>query len=344
MESTITKLPKSQVEVEITVSESEADVWLNKAARRISKEKLIKGFRSGKAPRNIVEREFGKTAVFYEAIEEIIQNSIVDTIIKEKLTVIGQPEVLFSNLAPGNHIKFKAKVSLWPEVELGNYKDVKINGKEVKIESEQAKEKDVQKAVEFLRKSRAQLKDGKEIIPELNDEFVKSLGGFESIEDLKKSIFEGINQENLIKAKEKALIAILKEIAENSKAEIPDVLIEEELNRMEWELSGGASTLGIKLEEYLIQIKKTKEDLRKEWREKAEEKAKLIVILAKIAEKEQIEVSDAETDEESSRIISNLGLAKKDVEKIDTDKFWNLAKKSLVTKKTLGMLEKWNIK
>lgn len=432
IQPSIEKLPKSQLEIEISVPEADLSVYLDKAAIRISEKVKIKGYRSGKAPRALIEKEFGKMAVLKEALDDIIQKSFVDVILKEKIDVIGTPEIDLIQIMPDAPIKFKAKVTVLPEIELGDYKDIKIGGEEIKLSPKKAEEKEIQEAVEYLQKSRAEFKNadravqkgdmaeidfegrmdgvkfeggesknhpliigegnfipgfedsligmgsgeekefeikfpedyhkkefaGKKtqfkvkiniiqerILPELTDEFVQSLGEFKTVDDLKKSIFNGIEQENLMKAKDKAKAQILDEIVKNSKMEIPDILIENELKKMEAELRDGTGRMEMKFEDYLSHIKKTIEDLKKEWVPAAERRVKSSLVLAKIAAKEQVEIPKEDLDAETTKAILNFGLKEEEAhKKIDMEKFSNYIRQSMMNEKTLDLLMKFNIK
>jgi trigger factor len=89
-------------------------------------------------------------------------------------------------------------------------------------------------------------------------------------------------------AKEKRRMEIIKEINEETKTELPDVLVESELGRMVAQFKHDVSQMGIKFEDYLKHLKKTEEDMKKEWQKDAESRAKTQLVLNKIAEVEKL--------------------------------------------------------
>src|SRR5690606_15951422 len=88
--------------------------------------------------------------------------------------------------------------------------------------------------------------------------------------------------------------AIIKE----SKVTVPDVLIHEELQKMLDEFRGRVESMKMDFEEYLTTLKKTEDDLKKEWHTDAEKRAKMNVILPAIARKESLKPDQKEIDHE----------------------------------------------
>ena len=105
-------------------------------------------------------------------------------------------------------------------------------------------------------------------LPEMNDDFAKSLGNFENLESLKKSILEGMEMEQKKKNEEKWRQEVIEKIISDCQTEIPDVLIESELEKMMAEFEQNISGMGMKLDDYLENIK---EDARGD-RERLERK------------------------------------------------------------------------
>lgn len=137
-------------------------------------------------------------------------------------------------------------------------------------------------------------------LPALDDAFAKSLGDFNNIVALKKSIQSGLATEKEKKERERLQLLALKEIARVAHIEVPDVLIKEETVKMQQELEYRLSDMGLKLPDYLRQIKKTLEELHAGWSEQARERVEAALILAAIAEKEHIEVADDEVEKRAN--------------------------------------------
>ncbi len=128
-------------------------------------------------------------------------------------------------------------------------------------------------------------------LPELTDELVKTIGQpgqFETVTDFKAKLKEHltIEKEQEVTASHRAKITDL--IVEETKVELPAVLIEAELSQMFSQMNEDLTRANLRMDDYLKHIKKTKEDLEKEWTPAAEKRAKLQLILNEIAKQDSI--------------------------------------------------------
>lgn len=135
-----------------------------------------------------------------------------------------------------------------------------------------------------------------EELPELTDEFVKGLGQpgqFESVADFKAKITEhlGIEKKREVTAAHRAKVTDA--IIEQTEMQLPQILIDSELEQMFAQMDDDLKRAGLKLEDYLGHIKKTKDDLKTEWTPAAEKRAKLQLVLNEIAKTDAIK-PDAE--------------------------------------------------
>jgi len=155
---------------------------------------------------------------------------------------------------------------------------------------------------------KAKIKDVYEItLPELNDEFAKSFGDFKTMEDLRSKIKDNIKREKEQKNEQKIESEVLDQLVEKSKFdEIPESLIDHEVEKMlkELEASLQNSPQGgkIKFDDYLESINKTKEDLKKDFKPKAQKRVKTALAIKKIAEKENIQATDKDLEQEIARL------------------------------------------
>jgi trigger factor len=130
-------------------------------------------------------------------------------------------------------------------------------------------------------------------IPELNDAFAKQVGQFASLSELRKKIEDNLLEEATQKEQQRFEIAMLKALCEKNEFEpIPDVMIADESERMLHELEHSVTNQGGKFDDYLSSIKKTKEQMKAEFKEKAIERIKTAILLRAIAEKERLFASD----------------------------------------------------
>src|SRR5205085_1933121 len=107
------------------------------------------------------------------------------------------------------------------------------------------------------------------------------------------------------KAKDKKRSLILEKLVTETTVVVPQAFIENELNRMFSQFESDVQGIGLKMEDYLKHIKKTPEDLAKDWKPDAEKRAKLNVILEKIAEEEKIAPDPEEVKKEVEAVTKN---------------------------------------
>ncbi|MDP3954160.1 MAG: trigger factor [bacterium] len=144
------------------------------------------------------------------------------------------------------------------------------------------------------------------IKPELNDEFAKTLGAFSSLKDVKDSIREGLKMEKLEKEKERIRIALLEKILDKSSLEVPAVLVDRQLDSMVVSFDRELHQKGMELSLYLAHIKKTQDELKKDWRESAVKQVKLALITREIAKKEKLKVEEKEVGGELELAIQQF--------------------------------------
>lgn len=152
-------LPKSQIELEITVFWKDWEKYLDVASQEASREIKISGFRPGKAPRNLVEQKVGKGVILNGAARRAVEKSYIDKIAKEKLEVIGSPKVELLEIKEGRDLKYKAVVSVIPEIEIKDKyrKGIKKINEEFSQKKNEIDEKDLKLELDKLAASRVKL-------------------------------------------------------------------------------------------------------------------------------------------------------------------------------------------
>ena len=121
----------AKVEIEIPAKEG-LDAY-NRAVKSYAQHVNIPGFRRGKAPRNIVERQVGKERIVAEALETLLPSAFQQVISDKKLEVLTQPKVDDYEFEVGKDVKVKATIELKPEVELKEYKGMTVDVEEYVI-------------------------------------------------------------------------------------------------------------------------------------------------------------------------------------------------------------------
>jgi trigger factor len=114
----------------VEVEPAEVEASLEHAYHHVVKEVAIPGFRKGKTPRSVLEQYVGKEALQKEALEELVPELCIKIMEEQKLEVVAQPQVEILQQDP---VVFKATFSLRPEVELGDYRSIRIEQQPVEV-------------------------------------------------------------------------------------------------------------------------------------------------------------------------------------------------------------------
>jgi len=149
-------------------------------------------------------------------------------------------------------------------------------------------------------------------LPELTDEFVKEKLNLNSLDELKEKIRKRLYEQEEKRIEAELKRKILDYLMENVDVEVPDVLVEAELENMIENFKTELRVGGSSLEEFGF----TEEKLREDFREAAEKRVKEMLIISKIADNENIELSDEELEEEIKKIAQMSGKDEKELKKL----------------------------
>ena len=128
---------ENEATLKITAPAAEVNAGYKKAVQKIADQANIPGFRKGKAPRAIIEMHYGKQAVKQEAFEIVANKAYSEALNQEKLIPVSDPKVEESTFEEGKDMELTIKVTLKPEPELGEYKGLHVEKKEVEVTDEQ---------------------------------------------------------------------------------------------------------------------------------------------------------------------------------------------------------------
>lgn len=128
---------ENEATLKITAPAAEVNAGYKKAVQKIADQANIPGFRKGKAPRAIIEMHYGKEAVKQEAFEIVANKAYSEALDQEKLIPVSDPKVEESTFEEGKDMELTIKVTLKPEPELGEYKGLHVEKKEVVVTDEQ---------------------------------------------------------------------------------------------------------------------------------------------------------------------------------------------------------------
>lgn len=374
----IRKKENNKMEVEIIISQEKWEESIQKSYEETKSKYSVQGFRKGKAPRKVIEKQYGE-GVFLDYALEIAFADEYNKFLDENLNIepISQPDVKIKKFEKEG-IVLLATTELMPEVKLGKYKDLTVEKNKDKVKkedienelkniaerqarfvesNEEAKLGDFA-TIDFTGSVEGKIFDGgtaqgyrlelgshsfidtfedqivgmkvgdekdinvkfpdnyhekslagkpamfkvvvqkieKKEIPEINDEFASNVSEFETLEDYKNDIKKRLN-EKLEKEKERNVEnELIGKIVKDSEVEIPNILVEKQLDMFVKDLETRLSFQGIKLEDYLNYLGTTIQDLRKERNEQAKETVKTRLVLEELIKKENMIVTEDELD------------------------------------------------
>ena len=387
------ELEKDVVKFEISLSKEEWQEELDHAYVHTKNRYKVEGFRTGKAPRKVIEKAYGSAVFYDEAINHCFYEYYNEVLDKEpELELVGNPAVKVKDISDAKLV-LTVTQTLKPQVTLGEYKGlnieksaVRVTAKEVeeKIKSVQEKsarmvvtenavvngntvlmdfsgslngvkfdggtatnfeleigsgrfipgfeeqivgmkageEKDI--TVKFPEDYPAEELKGKDavfaikihevrekILPELNDEFAQNVSEFDTLGEYKEDIKKQIKIEKQQKADFEAEEKLIETISNNATVEIPEVMINEQIDDFIHDFEHRLAHQGLRLEDYLTYVNTNLADLKKSRRDDAIKTCKTRLTLEAIVKKENIKV---EEDDLNKEIISLATYAKKDAE------------------------------
>lgn len=152
MKTSVKKLSDSEVELDIEIPAEELNRFIEKACFNLGKDMEIRGFRKGKAPKEIIEKQIGQEKILIEAANLAVDETYRNAVSENKIEAIFQPKIEIKKLAQGNPFVFSARTAVLPEIKLPDYKKIasKIKRKEIVVE-----DKEIETALKWLQKSRA---------------------------------------------------------------------------------------------------------------------------------------------------------------------------------------------
>jgi len=131
------RIPDSQVILEIEVEPERMEKSLEKAYRRLAQRTKVPGFRQGKAPRAMLERYVGSEAIRHEALDILIPEAYRQAITEEKIEPVDLPAIEVTQEEP---LVFKATVPVRPNIDLGDYRAVRVEREAPTVREEQVDE------------------------------------------------------------------------------------------------------------------------------------------------------------------------------------------------------------
>ena len=390
MSSKVEKLESNKVKIEITVPAKEFDIAVDKAFKKNAPKISIPGFRKGKAPRNVIERMYGKEVMFEDAFDIVAQPAYEAAIAENNLVPVSHPSVDITQIANGQDLIFTSEVYVKPEVELGKYKGIEVVKKVHTVE-----DADIGKEIDSMRNKNSrlvtvedrELKDGdisnidfegfvdgvafeggkgenfeltigsgqfipgfeekligmkinetREIdvkfpdeyhsadlagkmsmfrvtlnsikckeLPELDDEFAKDVSEFDTLAELKADLKKKAAERNEEHMKLQVEDDAIKIVAKNSKIDIPQPMIDTEIDNMIQDYNWRLQMQGMSLDMYLKMLNMDLDTFKSQFKEQAEERVRVQLTIEKLGEVENITASKEEVDAKIEEMAKSYG-------------------------------------
>ena len=178
----------------------------------------------------------------------------------------------------------------------------------------------------------------KKELPELDDEFAKDVSEFDTLDELKKSIKEKIEEENKNKEKYETEEEAIKTVCENTEIDIPSGMIELEIDNMIKDIEARLSYQGLKLEQYLQMMGKTESEMRTEFEEQAKRSVKSRLVLEAIATAEDTLPTDEEVTEKIKEMAKQYNRDEKEL--LENEQLKSYLADSMKTEKAIDFIVK----
>ncbi len=182
----------------------------------------------------------------------------------------------------------------------------------------------------------------KKELPEVNDEFIKDAVGVETLDAYKAQTKEKFEKQNADRAERELEDEIINKITETSDVEIPDAMIENQIDRMVQEMEYRLQYQGLRLADYLKYMGKSMEDFRKDYEKQATEYVKSQLVIEAIIDKEEIVASDEEVEKRVEEMAKSQGKEVPDIKKNMGARQLDYIKNDIIIKKFFDLLKSSN--
>lgn len=182
----------------------------------------------------------------------------------------------------------------------------------------------------------------KKELPEINDEFIKDAVGIESVEVYKNETKAKLEKQNSDRVERELEDEIIKKITSESSMEIPEAMIERQVENMIQDFAYRLSYQGLKFEDYLKYMNKTVDDCKKEYREQAENIVKQQLVIDKIIQNEKIDATEEEIEARITEMAEKQGKKVPDVKKSMGSRQVDYIKNDIIIKKLFDFLKNSN--
>lgn len=179
-------------------------------------------------------------------------------------------------------------------------------------------------------------------LPELTAEFAASIssGKFATIEDLRASVERNLLDEHRQRQEQRLELQMLEKLIEiSSYGDLPESLVHNEVHKMLHEIEDSVGRQGMKMDDYLTVMKKTRETLEAELRPQAEQRVKTAILTRQIARQQNIVVGPDEVDAEAEAILANYPDNEQARQQVTNETYKDYIRHTLANRKVLELLK-----
>ena len=314
------KKPDGHVAVIVNLSPEMVEGERDAVEKRLFKSLDGDGFRAGKMPAEVARNRLGELRIWEEMVREVLAKEYINILRDNNLRPLGAPSVTIKSIAPEQETEAQIDILTMPEITLPDYKGI-AREKNSKKEEVVVNKEDIDGTLLHMRRMRAQINwaqenpDSDELkelhefeddeLPELADDWIASFTRYKTVAEFTDGLHENIKKEKEIHATQKLSQEILDEVLAQTKFAVAPELVQLEIGKMWEKLDHDLEHAGIDRAAYLADIKKTQEELAKEWEPHAEKNAKLQVVFIAIAETEKLVPEPDAVKNEVEQIVAH---------------------------------------
>ena len=285
------KIDATRIQLGIEVPSEVVKKKFDDVYEKLGQEAKIPGFRPGKAPRDVLEKHHSRTAR-EEVIRNLIPEAYKDSLEREKINVVELPEISEVKLE-SNVLSFKAVVEVRPEIELKDYKNLKLKYQKVTLAPDE-----IDKTLDKLKEAHKWFDYAHHERQVIDDKFARGLG-YATVTAMRGSIERQLLVQKENDARYQLQEDLLKQIMGQVNFKVPQSLVGRRLEELIREAKVQLGMRGATKE----QIASQEDKLRKELFPEAEAQVKTFLVLEEIAKKEGISQDDEHL---SQRVIEFL--------------------------------------
>ncbi len=343
----------SDLEITAEIPFATLETFREPALQELQDQVSIDGFRDGSIPPERLEQEVGEMAILQEMAQMAIQEVYPQIIADNDLEAIGRPDIKLTKLSPDEPVEFTATTTTMPDVELpDNFKEVAREAAEEANDTDgesdgEVTDEDVDEAIDNIRRQMAQAQAREQAdddvdpsdlevdetdMPELTDQFVQQISEADTVEAFRNDVRDNLANQQERKEEEAKRGQIIEAVVDAASAELPDLVVEGELDKMMAQFESDIQRSGMEIDEYFEQADTDREAMREKWRPDAKRRAKTQLVLNKIAAEEEIEVDDEEVAVEVDELMENY-------EDVSRARARTFVRSRLINEKTIDYLE-----